>query len=103
VIAGGGVHTVLELGGVRDVLTKSIGTQNPINLVKATMDGLMSMRRPAQVAALRGLTIKQVLGIHDEAPAPSTEPSEGEAPDPVSVAADPDDHHPPAAEGEQAE
>jgi small subunit ribosomal protein S5 len=103
VIAGGGVRAVLELGGVRDVLTKSIGTQNPINLVKATMDGLMSMRRPAQVAALRGLTIKQVLGIHDEAPAPSTEPSEGEAPDPVSVAADPDDHHPPAAEGEQAE
>jgi small subunit ribosomal protein S5 len=103
VIAGGGVRAVLELGGVRDVLTKSIGTQNPINLVKATMDGLMSMRRPAQVAALRGLTIKQVLGIHDEAPAPSTEPSEGEAPDPVSVAADADDHHPPAAEGEQAE
>jgi small subunit ribosomal protein S5 len=103
VIAGGGVRAVLELGGVRDVLTKSIGTQNPINLVKATMDGLMSMRRPAQVAALRGLTIKQVLGIHDEAPAPSTEPSEGEAPDPVSVAADADDHHPPAADAEQAE
>jgi small subunit ribosomal protein S5 len=66
VIAGGGVRAVLELGGVRDVLTKSIGTQNPINLVKATMDGLMSMRRPAQVAELRGLTVKQVLGIYDE-------------------------------------
>jgi small subunit ribosomal protein S5 len=63
VIAGGGVRAVLELGGVRDVLTKSIGTQNPINLVKATMDGLVRLRRPEEVAELRGLTITQVLGI----------------------------------------
>jgi small subunit ribosomal protein S5 len=63
VIAGGGVRAVLELGGVRDVLTKSIGTQNPINLVKATMDGLIRLRRPEEVAELRGLTIKQVLGL----------------------------------------
>jgi small subunit ribosomal protein S5 len=63
VIAGGGVRAVLELGGVRDVLTKSIGTQNPINLVKATMDGLISLRRPEEVAELRGLTISQVLGL----------------------------------------
>jgi small subunit ribosomal protein S5 len=63
VIAGGGVRAVLELGGVRDVLTKSIGTQNPINLVKATMDGLVRLRRPEEVAELRGLTIKQVLGL----------------------------------------
>ena len=62
VIAGGGVRAVLELGGVRDVLTKSIGTQNPINLVKATMDGLVRLRRPEEVAELRGLTITQVLG-----------------------------------------
>ena len=55
VIAGGGVRAVLELGGVRDVLTKSIGTQNPINLVKATMDGLVRLRRPEEVAELRGL------------------------------------------------
>ena len=63
VIAGGGVRAVLELAGIRDVLTKSIGTQNPINLVKATMQGLMSLRRPEQVAKLRGLSVNQVLGI----------------------------------------
>src|SRR5947208_1944320 len=63
VIAGGGVRAVLELAGIRDVLTKSIGTQNPINLVKATMDGLINLRRPEQVAKLRGLSVNQVLGI----------------------------------------
>jgi small subunit ribosomal protein S5 len=63
VIAGGGVRAVLELGGVKDVLTKSIGTQNPINLVKATMDGLIRLRRPEEVAELRGLTVAQVLGV----------------------------------------
>ncbi|MBS1879897.1 MAG: 30S ribosomal protein S5, partial [Actinobacteria bacterium] len=63
VIAGGGVRAVLELGGIHDVLTKSIGTQNPINLVKATMDGLINLRRPEEVAELRGLTVTQVLGL----------------------------------------
>ncbi len=63
VIAGGGVRAVLELAGIRDVLTKSIGTQNPINLVKATMEGLINLRRPEQVAKLRGLSVNQVLGI----------------------------------------
>jgi small subunit ribosomal protein S5 len=66
VIAGGGVRAVLELAGIRDVLSKSIGTQNPINLVKATMEGLTGLRRPEQVAKLRGLTVNQVLGIHKE-------------------------------------
>src|ERR1700759_1358152 len=63
VIAGGGVRAVLELGGVRDVLTKSIGTQNPINLVKATMAGIDGSRKPEDVAELRGLSIREVLGI----------------------------------------
>jgi len=66
VIAGGGVRAVLELAGIRDVLSKSLGTQNPINLVKATMTGLTELRRPEQVAKLRGLSVKQVLGIHEQ-------------------------------------
>ena len=63
VIAGGGVRAVLELAGIRDVLSKSIGSQNPINLVKATMDGLIQLRRPEDVAKLRGLSVHQVLGL----------------------------------------
>jgi small subunit ribosomal protein S5 len=104
VIAGGGVRAVLELGGVRDVLTKSIGTQNPINLVKATMDGLMRLRRPEQVAELRGLTVRQVLGL-DLGQEGAAEKPEGEAPaEPVAVAteldaaAEPAPAEPPAEE-----
>src|SRR5947207_15357282 len=63
VIAGGGVRAVLELAGIRDVLSKSLGTQNPINLVKATMAGLRALRRPEDVAKLRGMTVAEVLGL----------------------------------------
>ena len=84
VIAGGGVRAVLELGGVRDVLTKSIGTQNPINLVKATMDGLMRLRRPEEVAELRGLTVKQVLGLDLKEAAAKANGGAAEAADPVT-------------------
>ena len=79
VIAGGGVRAVLELAGIRDVLTKSIGTQNPINLVKATMQGLMSLRRPEQVAKLRGLSVNQVLGLQKNGA--KAKGTEGEAPE----------------------
>jgi small subunit ribosomal protein S5 len=82
VIAGGGVRAVLELGGVKDILTKSIGTQNPINLVKATMDGIVRLRRPEEVAELRGLTVSEVLGIQ-----PEEKPAEGGADDAESAAA----------------
>ena len=67
VIAGGGVRAVLELAGITDILSKSLGSQNPINLVKATMAGLESLRTPAEVAKLRGLTINQVLGLTERA------------------------------------
>ena len=87
VIAGGGVRAVLELGGIRDVLTKSIGTNNPINQVKATMAGLRSLRKPADVAELRGLTIKQVLGIPKDKPKADADDGAESAPDPVSVVA----------------
>jgi small subunit ribosomal protein S5 len=85
VIAGGGVRAVLELGGVHDILAKSLGSQNPINLVKATVDALQSLRRPEEVAKARGLSVHEVLGIdkpepknvEDEAaPAPEAETAE---------------------------
>src|SRR6202140_3370064 len=63
VIAGGGVRAVLELAGIHDILSKSLGTQNPINLVKATVAGLRGLRTPAEVGKLRGLSVNQVLGL----------------------------------------
>jgi small subunit ribosomal protein S5 len=90
VIAGGGVRAVLELGGIRDVLSKSIGTQNPINLVKATMDGLHQLRRPQDVAKLRGLSVNQVLGLDKMAEAKKLEAESADnvdvTPTPVAAA-----------------
>jgi small subunit ribosomal protein S5 len=73
------------LAGIHDILSKSLGSQNPINLVKATMAGLESLRTPDEVAELRGLTINQVLGL-------TSDPADGSADDsaPAATAPAPD-------------
>lgn len=63
VIAGGGMRAVLELGGIRDILAKSLGTTNPVNMLKATVDGLKQLRRPEEVAQKRGLTVQRILPV----------------------------------------
>ena len=62
VIAGGPARAVLELCGVKDIRTKSYGTNNPINTVKATLEGLKALRTAEQVAKLRGKTVEEILG-----------------------------------------
>ena len=80
VIAGGGVRAVLELAGVRDILAKSLGTTNPINMLKATVDGLRKLRRPEEVARIRGKTVSEVL--------PATKPPAEEGDVPVAAQAE---------------
>jgi small subunit ribosomal protein S5 len=90
VIAGGGVRAVLELAGIHDVLAKSLGTTNPINMARATVNALQSLRRPEDVARARGKSISDILPIpaagKDDEPAPApaaaapVETAEPEAP-----------------------
>ena len=62
VIAGGPVRAVLEAAGNKDIVTKSIGTNNKINMVRATLAGLKQLRSAEQVAAMRGKTVEELLG-----------------------------------------
>jgi small subunit ribosomal protein S5 len=108
VIAGGGVRAVLELAGIHDILSKSLGTQNPINLVKATIDGLRGLRTPQEVATLRGLSVDEVLGLggapeqQAAAGSPEAAPANGRGGEPPDgAAALADGAAAPAAVGEE--
>jgi small subunit ribosomal protein S5 len=101
VIAGGGVRAVLELGGVHNVLAKSLGTTNPINMAKATVAALKELRRPEDVAQIRGKQISEVLPLSaveaPAAPAPVADTSSNQVaavtvaePEPVAEAPAPE-------------
>jgi small subunit ribosomal protein S5 len=62
IIAGGAMRAVLEVLGVSDILAKSIGSNNPYNVVRATLDGLRQMRTPSEIAAKRGISVEDVTG-----------------------------------------
>src|SRR5919198_1179239 len=79
VIAGGGLRAAVEVAGLRDVLAKSLGTTNPINMLKATVHALQSLRRPEEVARIRGKTVSEVLPFRPPEEAGTTSEPEAEA------------------------
>src|SRR2546430_2281975 len=88
VISGGAMRAVIELAGIKDILTKSLGTNNPINTVRATIEALQSMRTAQEVADLRGKTVEDIVGRR-LAQAYRTAESKGRveaAPEPTAVA-----------------
>ena len=79
------MRAVLELAGIKDVLAKSLGTTNPINMAKATVDGLKKLRRPEDVAKMRGKTIAEVLPWRAPVEEPVAEPEAVPAPETVEA------------------
>ena len=101
VIAGGPVRAVLELAGINDILSKSLGSANPMNLLPATVAALKGLRRPEEIAERRGKTVAHVLGLADkpvekiledapveEEPVPVGVAAEADAPTPVDEASE---------------
>jgi len=76
IIAGGPMRAVFEMLGVKDVVSKSTGSQNPYNMIRATLDGLKKESSPRQVAARRGKKVADILPKRDEAPAESSQVAE---------------------------
>jgi len=76
IIAGGPMRAVFEMLGIKDVVAKSTGTQNPYNMIRATLDGLRSESSPRQVAARRGKKVADILPKRDEAPQESSQVAE---------------------------
>jgi small subunit ribosomal protein S5 len=85
VIAGAGVRAVLELAGIKDVLAKSLGTSTPINLCRAAENGLRSLRRPEDVAALRGKSVHEILPQRAKKPETNAAPVVAAASEEVSA------------------
>ena len=80
IIAGGPMRAVFEMLGVKDVVAKSIGSQNPYNMIRATMDGLLKESSPRSVAQRRGKKVADILPKRDEAPAAEAPAETAEAP-----------------------
>jgi small subunit ribosomal protein S5 len=81
VIAGGAVRAVITAAGIQNILTKSLGSTTPHNVVKATVDALLKLKRPERVARLRGKAVADVMG-YEEKPAKAAAPAAGPAPEP---------------------
>ncbi len=73
IIAGGPMRAIFEMLGVKDIVAKSTGSQNPYNMIRATIDGLSKMSSPRQIAARRGKKVADILPKRDDAPAAETE------------------------------